>query len=633
MISKHYFDEIFSLATPQALKIWGDNNLLENGMIDPPIVDDYLNSYYFDSVDGDDANNGLTELTAKKSVGALRTRLESLSDGDIILMKAGSYWQEATPGILMDNIGDLNGTGIAITSYGEGERPIYSNEHVKIFASGDISGPISVGGVDLWEVDTSAHPYPPIRRLWIDGVEYMGQSSDAFTWTVNDPIDGINTHWGVSGQDAFRVTFDPTGHTFKWHAEKYAFKFIDAENIILHGVELRSGRWHPGNSDSNALVISNNCDTLDVRMCDFGKSCDGIGIITELVTEPINNVTIRHNSFDTQYDENHLFNATLKYGRLYYGPSYHEDGVSSGNQSTPRGAVNAITCTAGNYNTLITNNYFRNWGHATVRIYDLGNGSDVEYPNSRTSGKFLYNDLGGVTPYGNRLDCTAQASNWEIAYNDQKGFSSNQLGGHSMWFHHNIIEGSYHSYFRDLNNGEGFTILAYYGDASNYHIFENNIFKNCDGSGISMARSAKDCIIRNNIFYNNDNTPIKRTEPSLRGGEGQMNFLIAGRPTDANNMIYNNLVFDTRTTITMTHSMETLTIFEEMTPTEFNAYNGSTWFSADGNVGGDPLFLDTVNFKVSAGSPAIDNGTEPQATIDYDGNTISEPYDIGLYNQ
>ena len=637
--SKHYFNSELSLPAIASLKDFADENFLDSSAPDAPLTTDYSNLYYFDSVDGLDANDGLTESTPKQTVGALRTRLESLVDGDMVLMKAGSYWQENSVGMLIDGSGTVGGEGVAITSYGTGARPIYSNLFDVVFAAIDITGPETIDNVPLWTIDASAYNIPPRRRLWVDGVEYMGQSpeddGDVNNWEISDPIDGISTHWGIRGNQAFRTSFDPSGRTLTWHSEDYGFKFINSENIILHGIEIRSGVWKPGTADAGALIISDHCKTFDIRMCEFGYASDGINIRPSTSGNSTHDITVRYNSFDTKYDENHLYNATLKYGRLYYGPSYLEDDTAEGSQSSGRGPVNAITTNYGTYNTLITNNYFRNWEHATIRMYDTGtNTSDVGYPNSRTSGKFMYNDLGGITPYGNRLDMTTDASNWEIAYNIQKGFASNQLSGHSMWLHHNIISGSNHSYFRNANNGEGLTIQNYSGIDPNHIIVENNLFIDCDAAGTYLAFASTDCIIRNNIYYNNDNTPLMRTDASYRGGEGKMNLLIAGKHTDASHAIYNNLIFDTRTTITVTHStgQDPDTVFNEMTPTELNAYYSSTWFDAQNNIGGDPLFINEVDFKIPITSPAYNAGIEPDALKDFAGIDIAPPYNIGLYN-
>jgi hypothetical protein len=73
---------------------------------------------YYISNTGDDALDGLTELTAWKTIGKANTALPAiLQDGDEILFKCGDTWAEAT-GLAIDS-----SKAIKIASYSTGNKP------------------------------------------------------------------------------------------------------------------------------------------------------------------------------------------------------------------------------------------------------------------------------------------------------------------------------------------------------------------------------------------------------------------------------------------------------------------------------------------------------------------------------
>ncbi|MCK4991148.1 MAG: hypothetical protein KAS29_11705, partial [Bacteroidales bacterium] len=79
------------------------------------------NSYYFDSQNGKDSNDGLSENSAWKS----HSKVESLNlqPGDMVNFKRGSAWEG---GIQIDASG-AEGSPIVLTNYGSGELPKFSN--------------------------------------------------------------------------------------------------------------------------------------------------------------------------------------------------------------------------------------------------------------------------------------------------------------------------------------------------------------------------------------------------------------------------------------------------------------------------------------------------------------------------
>lgn len=97
-------------------------------------AEDDKNYYYIDSIDGDDANSGLTEAEAVKSIAGLKDL--SIGPGTHFLFRRGGEYEcevTLTASGTKDN-------PIVISSYGEGEKPIlYTNNKTEAFKLFDCS--------------------------------------------------------------------------------------------------------------------------------------------------------------------------------------------------------------------------------------------------------------------------------------------------------------------------------------------------------------------------------------------------------------------------------------------------------------------------------------------------------------
>src|SRR5690606_23591013 len=76
-------------------------------------------TYYVDSVDGNDSNDGLTPASPWKSLSKVNAQV--FAPGDHILFKAGSYFM----GQLKPQGSGSSGNPIAIDMYGTGNKPIF----------------------------------------------------------------------------------------------------------------------------------------------------------------------------------------------------------------------------------------------------------------------------------------------------------------------------------------------------------------------------------------------------------------------------------------------------------------------------------------------------------------------------
>ncbi len=97
-------------------------------------AEDDKNYYYIDSIDGDDANSGLTEAEAVKSIAGLKDL--SIGPGTHFLFRRGGEYE-------CEVILTCSGTKdnpVVISAYGEGEKPLlYTNNNTEAFKLFDCS--------------------------------------------------------------------------------------------------------------------------------------------------------------------------------------------------------------------------------------------------------------------------------------------------------------------------------------------------------------------------------------------------------------------------------------------------------------------------------------------------------------
>lgn len=92
--------------------------------------------YYIDSIDGDDANSGLSEDQAVKTIAGLKFE-EAITAGTTFLFRNGGKY-ECT--VYFDNISGTKENPVVISSYGEGEKAVlYTNEAKEVFVFMDCS--------------------------------------------------------------------------------------------------------------------------------------------------------------------------------------------------------------------------------------------------------------------------------------------------------------------------------------------------------------------------------------------------------------------------------------------------------------------------------------------------------------
>src|SRR4030042_2131701 len=84
------------------------------------------NVYYVDSVNGNDANDGLSEAAPLKTIAKVNSL--SLHPGDTVLFKRGGMWRSSSDAYLRVRSGSSYGN-ITYGAYGRGEKPLFLASH------------------------------------------------------------------------------------------------------------------------------------------------------------------------------------------------------------------------------------------------------------------------------------------------------------------------------------------------------------------------------------------------------------------------------------------------------------------------------------------------------------------------
>ena len=528
--------------------------------------------YYIDASSGSDSNTGTSSTSAWRTISKIND--SSFQPGDQILFKRGESWNE---NLVFPSSGNASNP-ILIGAYGTGDKPVINGMQVVNLSWSNYSG-------NVWQTSLSYHT----QRLLKNGTELL--RADSYS-----EMDGTQYMWYYDENNHvlyLSSATNPNNEAISINVYYDVFLINAKQYITVRDIEVRGGYGY-----GMAIRASSHINVIN---CTVGRYS-----FKALQLRGLNGTIVSYCSVDS---------CTVD---AYWFLDYSNAGTYSG--ASLRGQMEGIMVWEGADHINITHNYLKNWGHANLNIYSTGAGV--------TNCHFLYNYLTAPDiPYGGRISMDGTGCNYnEIAYNTiENTHVRNQINGSYNHIHHNIINGIHNSPLKTYGSGQGFEMQPYDGIDVVGNIFENNTIMNCDEGGISFrgwsSNTISGCIVRNNIFYNCGAS-------SMDGNTGCGITFFSPQYVDAQTF-ENNCFYSSQTTNVVKYRTGAMTV------SQFNAQNGNSGDVIQNNIQDNPLFVNYAagDYHLQSTSPCIDAGTTPDATTDYDGNTI--PYgsapDIGAY--
>jgi len=530
---------------------------------------------YYVSNSGDDANQG-TKALPWETISKVKSEIINFSAGDSILFKRGDTWNGERLNSSTHPSGTINNY-ISYGAYDSGDRPII-NIHVVQDSTWIDEGNnkwscIIEGGTRFFKNS--------VEMLRANDISILGQySTEYFTELINN---------GDNQKITIYSNINPNNNDYSWSNNSATISLYDADYISLEEIDIQGGA-------SSSIRIYDN-ENWKIKNCTVGKNA-GKGIRVKNST----NINIENCQLDA--------NNTVDQSQL---PA----NLSNGSYT---GCEDGIFITKGSSNIIVSNCFFKNWGHASFSA----NTDDLNEVISNIS--FFNNEL--TSPdilYGGRLAYSGYSEDGEYYNNYIHDISvQNQLGGSRNHFHHNIIDGVLDSPLKNDEIGVGIK-LSNYNIQVRDNIIENNVIANTESEGIMLYSinfeqpgEVSGNIIRNNIIYN---CGLTLDDVSIQFHEDSAGQLIY------NNIMESNLIFSNATTQTCRYQ-----------------YNGAVSDVATfnnqhddirNNIAANPMFVDASNadYHLQGNSPCIDEGVESEANRDYDNNPIPllEEFDIGAY--
>jgi hypothetical protein len=538
------------------------------------------NTYYVDATNGNDSNDGLSEVNAWQTWNKVRG--ETYSAGDTIKFKRNETWSIGANEYWTISEDGTAANYITIDAYGSGNKPIWDAEEE---LSGSTWTEETGEGSNIWSTTSTTE----VKRTRLDG-------QDSYPATSAANIDG-NTYlwyWGSSkiyiystqnpNSEYTNIKVTKTSHFIIRFSNSH---YIKIRNIELHGGERTIFFQNGASYNEDNIIIEYNDIWYFYQAIISDKDAGGTA----------NNITLRYNDIDTKLN---LINKSVPYSQ--------------------RGVYDTVKVEHNGDDWHIHNNNLSNSGHSILSIRSAASASQgvnnniVEY-NTFTSPESVYSravDIWG--PSG-------KATNNIFRYNILKNNNvRSQFGGENTQIYYNLIYNTTDNPATDYSdNSEGVYLdIIGSGICDGVKVY-NNVFYSIYNEAIAIS-DCDNAVVKNNIC--------------IEAGEGgdKLNICIylSGSLGTGNVIEYNDF-YDANTSDVVNYQGSVETV----------AYADANRAEFSDNIAADPLLVDAsnVDFHLQANSPAIDNGTDVNLTQDYEGNSIPQDgdgngtaeYDIGAY--
>lgn len=610
---------------------------------------------YYVSTSGSDSNDGKSESKPWKTLKKVNSMMGSFKPGDNVLFKRGDKFEEGiTLKITVDGTKDKR---ILFGAYGSGAKPIISLQTDLPGWKDSSNWEIHNSDKKIWKMDYSvggsgnSGRYP--LRAWFDGVEYsIAQTRDETVDNAGaNPVDASyyrntpNRYVGVDEEDRFWYGFYNTVQRFYVYAEQnpatyydsmkigttkvdnYAIYILGADYITLQNLDVRYGHHTINVAGSDYVIIENNEIYYPAEIAIWLRHNN---------RDASDYAIIRNNYVDSKFSE--IYDVKKDWSEFgynfpdYVGPYDYYSINHMGKTSSTFLTVSFGVGTWGSDYSKIYNNEFIDFYFAGVRLYgddDANSNYNEIYDNKITMDGINM----GRGVHMSAARGTAEIDDGRVSYNkvyrnfiEMPGINAFQISGDNNEFYYNIIN---HGRMNDPplygGRGDGASILggADSGSNSNDNKFYNNVFYDMPGFG--MGWMGKDTQVINNIFLNvNTNAQGRNTlylNVDNRGNIYKNNlFFYEGKSLSDDLVNYGNSGKP-----------------NYMTVNEFNSLNGDSSDVISGNIQYVGNINDVVvdakngNFKLKAGSPAINKGTNVGLSSDYVTNSIVGVPDIGAF--
>jgi len=482
---------------------------------------EYTPTYFIDSVNGNDSNNGQSSQTPWKTLAIIKQKIlnNELVPGDVIAFKAGSEFNDNFLRII--NINGTSENPIVLTSYGTGEKPIFNG-------IGELNTTWTYEGNNIYSTNGDNVLG---NRLWINGVEQKRTGDTPNNGCVAlGEVNGAEKGCRELGENAV-FTRDLYNHKMYLYslsnpstlnletASTYDdIEIRNSEFVIIDGLDLRGSYQTLYISESNNIIVKNSKLGAKASIGVMIKNSDS--------------VIIERNDIDSDwnvdYDIEDYFpklKDDIYYPKKYTGIDY-------------RGVEDGITSYRNISNFTIRYNNFKNWGHSGITI-TTGKDGNYEANNNK-----IYNNI-FTSPdiwYGRAFAISGKETHDNEIYNNYIYDLPirNQVSGHDNKIHNNLIKNIRNSNVKDGDLSQAIAIENYAGIAEN-NIFSHNTFKNIDNTcveifdwySLSLDREISKNEFNWNLF---ENCGIISNNLSLR---------IHDRPNiKENNIFRNNLFLD-----------------------------------------------------------------------------------------
>jgi len=441
-------------------------------------------TYYIDAINGNDTYDGLSKITAWKSLKQVNSH--QYKPGDHILFKRNNQWY----GILkLQNQHGVKNNPIRISSYGVGEYPIINSfqETTLNFNKYD---------TNIWKTTNIKNK---ISRLTLNKLEVMktydktelGEKiPDQVIW-YQDP--NTKELYIYSTQQLSNI---PIGYS-QFSNSLFLFK---SSNIFIEELQ-----FNGGNEASIRIVDSLNIHINNIIAGNLSP--------TAVVIYNTKNLIIDNSVFDPHFTFNYEDSPQYKL-------------------ASARGTSNGINILESDSNITISHNYFKNWGHGCV-LFQANEGfeqNNIIFNDNYMAPSDITYGAGRMNIYGNVYNVKIYNNKWDhIA-------TGNQINGHDIHIYNNIIDTVKSSPIKSYADiGFGFAI------SGQNILLENNIIANTDSEAIRIdGDKAKDNIIKDNIFYNNGVT-MDGIAIGIRPNSGGWKKLIS--PSFVNNQFIRNTIY------------------------------------------------------------------------------------------